>query len=124
MKEINRLAKECCSWDSLVNVRFDIDGPVDQLQTECPLLHQILEAMVVEDRANSRTFRTADKRLQEATILLSLMGYERSKFDNHLPTFITLALLSRGINTHQMDMLYGWWLGVAYWVIQSNLNSM
>ena len=94
------------------------------MRTECPLLHQILKAMVVDKSTSRRTNQTADKHLQEATILLSLMGYVRSKFDNHLPTFITLALLSQGINTCQMDMLYGWRLGVSYQVAGTSLGEI
>ena len=63
MKETNDLAKACCSWDTLTNVRFDIDRLVELLRTDCPLLHQILEAMVLDQCSSGCKRRTTDTHL-------------------------------------------------------------
>ena len=124
MKQINGLAKSCCNFDSVCDVRFDVDQLATLVRGECSLLHQILEAMVLDDRTSGKVDRNADARLREATILLCLLGYVRSKFDNHVPTCITLALLSRGINSRQLDLLFGLHLGVSYKTIHTTLKEI
>ena len=106
MKLVEPIASKHCKYDSPKTTTFNTMDFADEVKQECPLLYQILHTMVIRQNTHKSTLETPEKRIRLACLLLNFINYVRSRTNNTIPLFISLALASRGISSYQHDLLH------------------